>query len=505
MRTLVTTAVVGSLLVIAACGDDSAPGTADGLAAPRPISVAGSGSGSAASGGKMAAESSADMSIMPVFSNIEYVLADGFPALPTASTGYEYPAGVELSEDAVRTIADALGVAGDPVRGGGATVDGVAWRVGPDDGSAPTVTVSADAQGTWYYSGAWDREAAVGCAQAIDESGNPVGEPCPAPEPPAGVPDEARTEQLATELFASLGLDVTTAEIDVYADEWSASASASPVLGDVRAPISWGVGYGGDEVLQWANGVLLDPIATGPFELVDVDTALARLDEQGGWWGGYGRGAVGEPMPLDAGVPEPAPIDPAVDPAVSGPAVEPGAPLDEPVEPETITVTLVGVEADLWWVSEPDGSVWLLPAYRFLDADGGMYTVPAVSDTYLETAPVPDTVTPVTEVPLPDPAVPPTSELPPATTAPAPVDPPAPSTTLLPDGLDEIFGAPVAEATALATERGYELRVVRLDGEDLLVTEDFVENRLNVAVEGDVVVAFVSAGRRRRPGLMPDR
>ena len=46
-------------------------------------------------------------------------------------------------------------------------------------------------------------------------------------------------------------------------------------------------------------------------------------------------------------------------------------------------MTLVDVEADLWSVMDADGTVWLLPGYRFIGDDGGWYTVPAVTDEYL--------------------------------------------------------------------------------------------------------------------------
>ncbi|MDH3754693.1 MAG: hypothetical protein OEU32_12540 [Acidimicrobiia bacterium] len=58
-----------------------------------------------------------------------------------------------------------------------------------------------------------------------------------------------------------------------------------------------------------------------------------------------------------------------------------------------------------------------------------------------------------------------------------------------PSPSDDFVGLTVDEAEALADERGQDWRIRRLDGEDLLVTSDFVEGRLNFDVEDDVVVA----------------
>ena len=58
-------------------------------------------------------------------------------------------------------------------------------------------------------------------------------------------------------------------------------------------------------------------------------------------------------------------------------------PIDELPQPEPVTVTLVDVEADVWWAWDADGSVWLLPAYRLIDTDGGWHVVPAVTDEFM--------------------------------------------------------------------------------------------------------------------------
>ncbi len=63
----------------------------------------------------------------------------------------------------------------------------------------------------------------------------------------------------------------------------------------------------------------------------------------------------------------------------------------------------------------------------------------------------------------------------------------------------DIVGESVDDATASLEEAGLTLRVVRRDGEDLAATADFVEERVNVAVEtqddgSELVTEVVSTG-----------
>ena len=57
-----------------------------------------------------------------------------------------------------------------------------------------------------------------------------------------------------------------------------------------------------------------------------------------------------------------------------------------------------------------------------------------------------------------------------------------------------LVGLTEEEATAEAEERGWILRVVRRDGEDLAVTMDFRPNRVNVEVTDGEVTAVLSTG-----------
>ena len=63
----------------------------------------------------------------------------------------------------------------------------------------------------------------------------------------------------------------------------------------------------------------------------------------------------------------------------------------------------------------------------------------------------------------------------------------------------DVIGDSVDDATATLEEAGLTLRVVRRDGEDLAGTADFVDNRVNVAVETqddgtEVVTEVISVG-----------
>lgn len=449
---------LAAVLVLGACGgtdDDAAPdppgeAPADGgLRAPSPVRFTAGSSGRVAASAE-GAMSSADAMIAPWF-NIEYLLGEGLVA-PTDDTGYVYDAGGPLTAEQVAALAAALGVEGEPLRQDDPYY--VSWRVGPDDGSAPSLWVSEDAQQWWNYSSAWNDasiSARYDCAIAIDDDGNEGTDDCPEIEPPTGVPTAAEAEQRATEILTALGVDLATVEFDTYADEWSASVTASSTA-DARTAInSWNFGFGGDGVLQWAGGSLAMPAAVGPYPLVDIETAFARLQDQS--WGGFmARGG-------DIAVSEPA----VAMPEVGEPAVLPMPGDDSMPEPETLTVTLVDVQADLWWAWDIDGTVWLLPAYRFIGDDGGWYTVPAVTDEYLIQVDEPMPVEPMPG---------------------DPDDGTGGSTPGWPGddvaAIADLVGLPLDDFIALVGDRP--VRVVERDGEQLMVTEDFNEDRINVVV-----------------------
>lgn len=500
-------------LVVTACGSSSGESIptvpADGgLRAPTPIEVASSGSG--ADSTKVAAEGALaadDMMIAPWF-DIEYVLGDGLVA-PTDDTGYVFDATIELSAEEVSALAAALGVSGEPVR-----IDegyGVSWRVGPDDGTEPSLWVYDDAMKSWNYSSAWaTQEIGRGdCAVSVDSEGVETVD-CPEPEAPVGVPTAEEAEARALELLGSLGVDAAAVEIDTYADDWFASVTANSTVDDRTVFTSWGFGFGADGVLQYASGVLATPEVVGPYPLVDIETAFDRLVDQSSI--NFGGGpliadteiAVESDIAVAPGASSSS--DVAVSDEVPGGRLPAVAPIDGSLpEPETLVVTLVDVVADLWWVWDVDGNAWLLPAYRFVGDDGGWYVVPAVTDEFLvqsEVVPEPGVAEPGVAEPG---AVGGDSGGTTGGEAVAVAEPGIVDDTVMMDDPADVeaevralweneLPMPLDDLTDEAAAQGFEVRIVIEDGEPLAATMDFKTRRINVEVASGDVVAIVSIG-----------
>lgn len=495
----------GDTVAAPATSPGTAPASGDSAIRPAtPIQFTGGSAGgntamseAAASATSSDSRMATDMMIAPTYV-AEFAVGDALPALPAADTGYVYAADGPASAERAAELAALFGVEGEPVRVDDWEPGG--WQVGPTDGSAPALFLSDDAQASWSFSPAY-LDQSVGCGVSGSADGGTVApeiSACPEVTAPAGILTADEAEARALELLATLGVDPAGMNIEPYADEWSASVSINdPALGRY-----WGFGFGAEGALQWANGTIGLPEPVGPFPLIDLDAALARLTEQQAYMPLPVDLARSDVLATEAGTAEAPESDAATSdmvdaaPPATGVLVDP-MPVDPAVTypaPEPITVTLVDVQADFWWAYDVDGSVWLVPAYRFIGDDGGWYTVPAVTDEYLVEVPAPEA--PVTEPAapaLPETVPPATSDTaPPAATAPATVPPVSePAGT---EGLDAFVGTTLEEFTAEAEAQGWTVRVTEIDGQSQDVTMDYSTSRVNVSVvTGDDGVQTVKA------------
>ncbi len=233
--------------------------------------------------------------------------------------------------------------------------------------------------------------------------------------------------------------------------------------------------------LIWANGTLAEPVATGPYPLVDLDAAIARLSDQNGMWG-YGGGDV---LAVDAKAAEEAATDEVARDRTADDVQTMPEPIDDGTDPPTaepVVATLVDVKADLWWVWDADGSVWLLPAYTFTDSNGNAFTVPAVTDEFMIVVEADDRAAARTG----------------ARRA-------GRSGRRRPADLRDVGRAAGSDRSSTSSsacrwtssrrwpsEYGFTTRVARQDGVDQPMTMDYSDSRVNVAVEGDIVTEIVS-------------
>jgi hypothetical protein len=187
-------------------------------------------------------------------------------------------------------------------------------------------------------------------------------------------------------------------------------------------------------------------------------------------------------------------------PGAPAPCDAPDVDCAYPVEPVPTTVHLNKASLDTTMVYAQDGTIWLVPAFAFTGVDGGVYSVLAVQDGYIDLpAPAPG------PEPLPAETVP--AETVPAGSTPiatdpvlvtvVPVGPPvsAPDAPVAIDLATKVLqGLSESDAAAAAQTNGWELRVIERDGQPQVVTDDYRPNRIDVVVENGVVVAVKSIG-----------
>ncbi len=573
---LVAAATVTLSFVAGACGSEATPvgevatsstvGPSTTLA-PQVIVVSGSPSGSGAALPASASDASGEvMDTKMMAALIHYTYEGGVPDLTGPAPSWYFPAGATASESDMLAVAAALGIDGEPValpenEGGG-------WRIGPPNYSDPVVTFGTDAMQSWWYSAPIIPTEDCAYYPPGDPSGDATTADLPNCDeipPPANVPDEATAEAKAADLFAAVGMDPSLYELEAYADEWSASVTAYLKVDGMKTWATASVGFGGEGAVTWASGFLAEPVRGGDYERIGVQAVIDRLNEQSAsWWRGgvlideasdIATATAGEAMaepvaadeapaaPIDStGTDVVLPVDTRVEPSETTPPsptvdtvlidpmpvdtvlIDP-MPVDtapELIEPETIEVTVTDATPSLEMIYAADGTVWLLPGYRFTTSDGAEITAPAVPDEYLqydEATPLPvDEPIPVGEpIPVDSIELPVDLSIPIVPTGGADAAPTAdagagtsgsdgPLCAGLPTSMETptidlslskiLVGMCLDEATALVEgiTDGAALRVVRDDGVDLAVTADYSETRVNVAVDGGVITEVVSIG-----------
>ncbi|WP_430645711.1 hypothetical protein [Agromyces sp. GXS1127] len=366
-RWIPVAAVAASLVVVGAVGYGvgAATGTTTNLAdaAAPPISLQGQAGGAATEGSlvapgaadeRMAGAGAADLSYPYGFGRNAFHASGLSTAVGTAAA-YAFDAPAASDPATIAALASALGVEGEPVLADGA------WTVGPQDGSAPTLWVSLDGTMSFSYT-----NPALDPWVCAEDTGV-----C---EPSGTVPSEQAAIEALRGLLAAAGRD--PAAYEFTSESWEGAvtrtASAWPVVDGQRIDTGWSVEVT-DEGLYSAYGALAELVPLGDYAVVSEQEAFERLSDPR-------FGAQMTMMPLAAREQVTEEVTEWVPPTAPPAVPSAGTAVSWPVNDVEIVEARLGL-ASQW---QPDGSVLVVPAYEFTDADGGAWSVVAVADDELD-------------------------------------------------------------------------------------------------------------------------
>ncbi|RZU65860.1 hypothetical protein EV379_2198 [Microterricola gilva] len=327
-----------------------------GLGTPAPDGGAGQGSsGAVETQSKMSANATPD-TMFPGFGRNVFS-SSGLSTAAGSAAAYTYDARAASNAESVAALGAALGIEGTPVLKDGS------WQLGPQDGTAPYLSVGLDGTLGFYFN-----DPLINPWQCAD-----AAESC---APPADLPGADAAIDALRSLITSVGRD--PASFEYTSETWEGSftrpAQAWPVVNGQRLDQSWNLELTSSGVVN-ASGSLADIVALGDYPIVSEQEAFERLSDPR-------FGAQMTAMPIAFRGPQAATstewVPPTEPPATPGA----GTTVSWPVNEVEIVSARLGLSSQ--W--QPDGSVLVVPAYEFTDADGGTWSVIAVADSMLDFA-----------------------------------------------------------------------------------------------------------------------
>ena len=364
-------------------------------------------------------------------------------------------------------------------------------------GDTPVMYVSGDAMRYWGYQAPWSNSAPnVGCAMPSASPGDTIVDvlPCAIPTPPENVPSGEEVELMFKQMLKDLGLTSRDFIIEIYADEWSASATGYLKIDGVRSPLAWSASYGENSQLTSASGVLAKVTPGADYPRIGVTQGIERLNDQQYGWGGpmvrsgvaYDDMSVGSSDVSGDSTQSNATTSETIgaEPVNTEPATLEGT-VSSPYDSQEIPVTeieIVAVEEELVSLYGADGSIYLVPGYSFLAAKESGYTprylVSALPDEFIEETSVdlvPASPTDVSGAPTPE------------TVAPPVVEPSVGAGAITRKEADTLLTMSELAATKTAVDNGWEVRIGQRDDEMFMLTKDWIATRVTLTIVAGAV------------------
>lgn len=405
--------------------------------------------------GPAAAGAMAEDARMMMWIDYDYIAGPGLSTAGGSGSVYQLQR-VGTAEGLLADLAERFDVAGEVVETSYFDPAWPSYIVGPEDGTAPSISVTWSGTGNWWYTNsAAYPEPVCELVEYETENGLEEFEECVQPEIPAEeslAPSEAEAAALAADLFGSLGLDVDASDVRVVSDVWQTMAMVSLTVDGIATAIDYSIGWTPLGEIAWASGHAIEVVDRGTFGTVSPVDAVERLEDWR-WFGAGGpdyqggmnilaaeagvardaaAGMAGPDTSVSSPVEEPGATEPGTEPGTEpteptepgtsepspGEPGEPGEPVVEPTEPgeepivdptiepepmpeptpETVTVTVDTAEATLLLMWDADGNAWLVPGYAMQHPDGFWNTIVSLVDGIIELpAPIEGEVVPFKE------------------------------------------------------------------------------------------------------------
>lgn len=296
--------------------------------------------------------------------------SEGLSTAAGVAPAYTFDARAASNADEVAALAAALGIEGTVELKDGA------WIVGPQDGTAPYLSVSLDGILRFSFTDPLINPWACGMSEqpvAPDAVPAPevIVEPC---APPTDLPGEDAAIDAMRSIIAATGRDPGAFEFssETWEGSYTRNAQAWPVVDGQRVDQGWYLELTAAGVYS-ASGALADIVPLSEYPVVSEQQAFERLSDPR-----FGAQMTGAPNtlrePTDTGTSEWVPPTEPPSTPVAGTSVA------WPVNMVDIVSARLGL-ASQW---QPDGSVLVVPAYEFTDADGGAWSVVAVAESKLD-------------------------------------------------------------------------------------------------------------------------
>lgn len=381
--------------------------------------------------------------------SVKYVVDGELADLGKEASSWRAGTDVVASDAALKKIATALGVK-----------------------SSEVLTSVGDLYPSWYYSGVAASEASTPPSVGMSDSDATTTSPdervvsAPVPE---NVPTKDEAKSIVQAMLAKMAIAVDDANIEVQGDAYGVWANAWQTFDGMRSPLSWHIGLGANGEVTYAQGNFLKFTRGPKYPVVSTLEAVNRLgDPRYSGWFGYGAVSAKAEIAQDTS----------------------SVPNEEVV---VQTIRLTKVSTSLTPVIASDKILWLLPSYEYATTDGYTVSALALNDKYIDQTPtstVPDSDVNITtpgagsgnsgassgEVPSVDGGA---------------VEPMPEPQTVLPTEKDAkaLVGLSEEEAVKIIEGNGWTHRVGSRDGEQFMLTEDFVTSRLTLDIEKSFVVS----------------